>query len=233
MLTGRDVMERAGILLHDDEHIRWPLPELMRWVNEAVDAILLAKPSASSATIVVALQQGTLQKVPTAGSPAPLRLMGLTRNILTDGAIRVAGRAVTATIRSLLDKVEPNWHDRRYLPYRREVRQFTFDEENPREFYVYPGNDGTGLIEAIVATRPPPLAATGPDDDLASYQGPVGLDDVYSGAIVDYVCYRAQQKDDEASNTGRAAIHYQNFATAIGIKIQVEGATSPNRQRRP
>lgn len=232
MLTGREVMERAGILLHDEDHVRWPLHELARWVNEAVDAVLLAKPSASSATIVIAMQAGTLQRVPTTGTPTPLRLMGLTRNILEDGATRTAGRTVTATIRSLLDKHEPNWHDRRHTPYRREVRQFVFDEENPREFFVYPGNDGTGKVEAVVATRPAPLAATGPADDIASYGGSLGLDDVYSGALVDYVCYRAQQKDDEASNTGRAAVHYQNFATAIGLKIQVEGATSPNRQRR-
>ncbi|CEJ15945.1 hypothetical protein BN1110_06296 [bacterium YEK0313] len=235
MLRGRDIMVEAGQLLQDEEHVRWPLAELGGWINAAVDAILLAKPSASSTSIVMPLQPGTLQQVPQSaapGAPTPLRLLGINRNIITAGPPRAGGRVIRPTKRSLLDAQEPNWHDRRHVPYRSEVRQIVFDEENPLEFYVYPGNDGRGLVEAIVATRPARLAPTGDPTLLDSWLGDVGLSEIYSEPIVDYACYRAQQKDDYAANMGRAAVHYQNFATAIGLKIQVEGATSPNRDRK-
>lgn len=232
MLTGRQIMEAAGILLQDEGNVRWPLKELCAWVNQGVDAILLAKPSASSTSVVLTLAAGTLQSVPQSGSPTPLRLLGITRNITAIGPPRVAGRMIRPTERALLDAQDPYWHDGKRTPFKTEVRQFTFDEENPLEFYVYPGNKGGGMVEAVVATRPPALTAAADDAAIASYEGDVGLSQVYSGALVDYVCYRAQQKDDFAANSGRAAIHYQNFATAIGIKIQVEGATSPNRERR-
>ncbi len=232
MLTGQQILTRVGILLQDEEHVRWPLAELVHWINEAVDSILLAKPSAKSTSITIPLAQGTLQTVPTSGSPTPMRLMGVTRNVTMASGQRIGGRAIRPTIRSLLDTSEPNWHDRRHVPFRKEVRQIVFDEENPLEFYVYPGNDGTGMVEGIVSIRPALLIASGAPDLLASYAGTLGLDDVYSGAVVDYVAYRAQLKDDFAANTGRAAIHFQNFATAMGLKIQVEAATSPNRDRR-
>ncbi|PTM61899.1 DUF6682 family protein [Phreatobacter oligotrophus] len=232
MLSGVQILTRAGVLLQDEDHTRWPLPELVEWVNEAVDAILLAKPSAKSMTIAIPMVEGTLQKVPTSGSPTPLRLIGVTRNVTVSGQTRIGGRAIRPVIRSLLDTSEPDWHDPKRVPFRKEVRQFIFDEENPLEFYVYPGNTGTGVIEGVVSYRPPLLTPSAAPDDVASYGGDVGLDQIYSGAVVDYVVYRAQQKDDFAANQGRAAIHYQNFATAIGLKIQVEAATSPNRDRK-
>jgi len=232
MLQGVQILTRAGILLQDEGHVRWPLPELVHWINEAVDAILLAKPSASSTSMTIPMVAGTLQSVPQSGTPTPLRLMGITRNIVAAGPPRVGGRAIRPVIRSVLDTSAPNWHDSRYVPFHKEVRQFIFDEENPLEFYVYPGNTGQGLVEGIVSTRPAPLVASGDVNTIDSYAGNVGLPEVYSGAMVDYVAYRAQQKDDFAANTGRAAVHYQTFATAMGIKIQTEAATSPNRDRR-
>lgn len=232
MLTGRQIMKSAGTLLLDEEHVRWPLAELANWINEGVDAVLLAKPSAYSASIVMPLQRGTLQQVPQTGSPQPLRIMNVTRNIVSDGPPRIAGRAVRPTIRALLDTQEPNWHVDSAMPFKREVRQFVFDEENPLEFYVCPGNNGQGRLEVVVSARPARLVPSGPPAEMASYEGEVGLHEIYSGPLVDYVCYRAQLKDDIASNTGRAAVHYQNFATALGVKIQVEGTSSPNRERR-
>jgi hypothetical protein len=231
MPTGREIMEAAGTLLLDEGFDRWTLPEMRKWVNEAVKAVILAKPSAYSRSIVVTLQAGTLQVVPQAGTPKPLRILSVTRNITSEGPPRVAGRAIRPTDRTMLDVQEPNWHDTRYVRFRKEVRQYTFDEENPLEFYTYPGNDGTGKVEAVVSALPADIVATGDVDAIASYDTEIGLQDIYLGPLTDYVCYRAQLKDDVAANVGRAAVHYQNFATAVGLKIQVERVTSPNRER--
>ena len=231
MPTGREIMEAAGTLLLDEGFDRWTLPEMRKWVNEAVKAVILAKPSAYSRSIVVTLQAGTLQVVPQAGTPKPLRILSVTRNITSEGPPRVAGRAIRPTDRTMLDVQEPNWHDTRYVRFRKEVRQYTFDEENPLEFYTYPGNDGTGMVEAVVSALPADIVATGDVDAIASYDTEIGLQDIYLGPLTDYVCYRAQLKDDVAANVGRAAVHYQNFATAVGLKIQVERVTSPNRER--
>jgi hypothetical protein len=231
MLSARVILEAASGLLMDEQHVRWTLPELTGYLNEGVKAIILAKPSASTQSIAVPLIEGTLQHVPQTGTPTPLRILSIPRNLASVASPRIGGRAIRPTKRSLLDAQEPNWHESRYVRFRREVRQYTFDEENPLEFYTYPGNDGTGVVEAVVSVLPVAVSPTDDDSLIGSYDVPVGLQAIYQAPLTDYVCYRAQIKDDLAANTGRSAIHYQSFATAIGLKIQVERATSPNRER--
>jgi hypothetical protein len=114
---------------------------------------------------------------------------------------------------------------RRSVRFGREVRQFVFDEEVPLEFDVYPGNNGQGVVEITVAVVP---TLVGNED---TYGNQLGLPEPYSVPIQDYVLYRCQMKDDDAAAAGRSAGHYQMFATAVGIKIQVEGSSSPNNRR--
>ena len=227
MPSGQDIMVRAGILLNDEAYVRWTLAEMAQWINEGVRAIVLAKPSAHPTTVVIALQKGTLQHIPAAA----LQLLWLTRNVMAAEEPRLAGRAIRPTPRAQLDAQEPNWHSAAAVRFRKEVRQFVFDEQNPRDFYVYPGNDGTGLVEAVVSNLPAPLAATGEPADIASYGDDLGLPEPYSVPLLDYVLYRSQLKDDLGGNAGRASGHYQQFATAIGLKIQIEAASSPNSRR--
>lgn len=234
MPTGAEIMQRAGKLLNDEDHVRWPLPEMADWINEGVRAIVLAKPSASSGSIIVDLVEGTLQKVPSTGSPTPLMLQRIVRNVRGNAENpRIGGRIVTSVARDVLDAQDPYWHDKQRTPFRKEVRHSVYDEANPLEFYVYPGNDGSGFVEAIVSTLPQKLTpAVGQDENtLAAWPGSVGLPEPYSVPLLEYVLHRCQAKDDTGGNAGRALAHYQAFASAIGIKINVEGATSPNARK--
>lgn len=223
-ITAAQVMTLAGRILQDEDATRWTLPELADWINEAVKAILLAKPSAHSETEVLSLSEGTYQTVP----DGSLSLLRVVRNITSEGPPRVGGRIVRVTTRDALDAQEPYWHDPTRVPYKKEVRQFVFDEEEPESFYVYPGNDGTGKVEAVLSKLPTAIAASGDADTLASYAQDIGLQDVYLPPILDYVLYRAMSKDDEAGNPAGAIMHFQAFSTAVGLKVQVEGANSPN-----
>ena len=141
---------------------------------------------------------------------------------------RAAKDAALHAIADALDAQAPYWHDPRQTLYKNEVRQFVFDEESPRSFYVYPGNDGTGKVEAVLSELPAVIAASGDPTLLASYGQDIGLQDVYLSAILDFVLFRAMSKDDDAGNPAGAVAHYQAFATAVGLKTQVEGANSPN-----
>lgn len=232
MPTGREIMERAATLLIDPDFTRWTLPELCDWINAGVKAIVLAKPSAYTRSRVLTLSAGALQAVPQSGTPTPLMLVNIPRNLATTGeSPRMGGRVVTPTSAELLGADEPYWSDTTRTRAKKEVRHFIYDEDNPLEFYVYPPNDGTGIVEAVLSCLPTPLAATGAVDAIASYEGVLGLPEPYSEPLLDYVLYRCQAKDDLTGNAGRAMAHYQAFASALGIKIQVEGATSPNRRK--
>ncbi len=220
--TAADIMATAGILLNDEDHIRWPTDELRTWINDGLKAILLAKPSAKVATRILSIAAGTLQSVPTAaGAPTPLALIDIVRNIKSIDPT-VPGRVVSIVSRGMIDATEPDWHDTTVIPAKKEVRHYTYDEQNPLEFYVYPSNDGTGKVEAVISQLPTLVTADGDTIDLPQTYDPV---------LVDFVCYRAHQKDATASEPGMAADFYGKFANALGIKIQVEGGSSPNNRR--
>lgn len=223
-ITAAQVMKLAGRNLGDEDAVRWTLPELADLINEAVKAIMLAKPSANSVTDVVSLIAGTYQSI----ADGYLSLLRVVRNITTEGPPRVGGRIIRVTTRDALDAQAPYWHDPVQTPYKKEVRQFVFDEESPRSFYVYPGNDGTGKVEAVMSKLPTVIAANGDMNALASYDQDIGLQDIYLSPILDYVLFRAMSKDDEAGNPAGSLAHYQAFATAVGLKVKVEGANSPN-----
>lgn len=207
--------------------MRWPLTELAAWLDEGVAAIVAVKPSAASTTMELSLQRGTHQTLPE--NPAIIQLLDITRN--AQGTNGAGGRMVRAVSRAELDANEPRWHDPAYVPFRKEVRHFVFEPVVQRDFYVFPGNDGSGKVLAIVAKLPDTVASRHVGDELSitTWQLDVGLSDQYAPALLDYILYRSLSKEDLAASPERAMAHYQAFATAIGLKSQVEGATSPGR----
>lgn len=223
-MTGAELLTRAATILQDVEHVRWPLPELVDWINDGQRAVVLAKPSANAQTVILTLVYGTRQ---TLTEPDHLLLLRLPRNIRTESPL-VGGHIVRPTTREILDASAPYWHDPIQTPYKAEVRQYVYDEANAREFYVYPGNLGGGKVEAVVSLLPTMLAASGNPDVLASYSAEIGLREPYGVILLDYVLYRAFSKDDVAGDASRAQMHLQAFMAAVGIKAQAKNTNSPN-----
>lgn len=230
MFTARDVFEKAGILLNDTGNLstrRWPLAELCGWLNDGLKAIVIQKPSASAVNVSLPLVRGTLQTIPD-GYVSILRPV---RNVRAERSDRQPRKTISVVSDEQLSNLNPAWHDEYSVRYMQQVKHFVFDEANPRAFYVYPGNDGTGAIEAVLCAEPKliqPKDGVNPTD-LAAYEVEVPIEDIYSGVLLDYVLYRARSKDaQESGNATRAALHYQQFANALGIKINVEANTSPN-----
>ena len=226
-----DIMRNAGILLQDEDHIRWTPSELAAWINDAVRTIIITKPSESTSLRDIPLVAGTAQTVP-AGTPQAQILLSITRNVRdVETADRAPGRAIMATTRMGLDGASPDWHDPRRVRQRSEVYQYFIDDMDPLRFWVYPGNDGTGGVEAVVSTIPTPVAATGDPSLEASYVVDVGLKDAMATPILDYVIFRAHSKDDVAATAERAQLHFQAFAAAIGLKIANQQRGTPGSRQ--
>lgn len=224
-MNGDELLTKASRILQDDAHVRWTLPELVGWINDGQRAIVLAKPSANAESMALTLVEGTLQSLTTASH---LMLLRLPRNLKSATPPLKGGRVIRPTSREMLDSSFPAWHDPNENPYRAVVRQYVYDEANPREFYVYPGNDGNGIVEAVVSVLPTFLTASGDVDTLASYSAALGLPEPYAVLLMDYVLYRAFSKDDSAADSSRSRAHFEAFAMALGIKAEVENSHSPN-----
>jgi hypothetical protein len=224
------ILSRVRIILQDTDSQRWSLPELLYWLNDAQRELVQFKPSALVDSQVIYLIKGTRQKLP---NDAAL-LLGITRNIAGAESTgeRIAGPTIRLTTRDMLDALPGDWHvSAGASRFRKQVQHYAYDKDEPRAFYVFPGNTGDGAVEALVSLRPTDLAVASGDNpsDIDSYDFPIALEDGYAPALVDYVCYRAYSKDAQyVGETQRAALHYQQFTNAIGTRAQIEASVSPN-----
>lgn len=215
-ITGKEIVDRAAIVLQDTTGVRWPqTDELLLWLNDGQREIVLRKPDASATNEVVALVQGTLQSIPATG----IQLLDVIRNMGVGGA--TPGRAITRIDREILDEQRPNWHSETASA---ETKHYMFDPRDPKHFFVYPPQHATpGKVTMVYAASPTDLA------DLETTTV-ITLDDIYSGVLLDYILYRAYSKDADLTPTApqRAVSHYNAFLASLGAKGQIEQVVNPN-----
>lgn len=77
---------------------------------------------------------------------------------------------------------------------------------DPLRFYIYPKAPVSQVLEIDYIRNPSTVAL---EDAIAN----VPL--TWESALADYVVYRAESKDDEHVNSGRAALHYASFVQKI------------------
>ena len=204
------IMKRASTILQDADAVRWTPIELHDWLNEAQRAVAIAKPNAKSGTVTIPLIAGTKQEL-------PAQYTILSRIVRNGGA---NGRAVRQLARrEILDAQVPGWHSTTVLPFSAEVQYVFQDMLNPREFYVAPGNTGTGSVEAIVGMVPANIAApaAGQQLNIDAYTGTIDLPAIYQSILLDFLLFRAFSKDSAAPDAAqRAQVHLGLATNALG-----------------
>ena len=210
------VLKRASTILQDDDAVRWTPPELCAYLNDGLIELASIKPNAKTATVTLSLVAGTRQTLPAIYT----MLCDVTRN--------VAGKAIRRLLnRTLMDAQIPGWQTTEVLPFAAQVSNVIRDLLDPRSFYVVPGNNGAGQVEAIVGQIPAPVPLPVNSMDMDAYTTPVDVPDIYQNALVDFVLYRAFSKD--SGNPGaaqRAVAHFQQFTNAVNGFAASEAAMS-------
>lgn len=208
------ILNKAAVLLQDtlDANIRWPLTELLGWLNDGQRDIVLQKPNAYTKNAVLTLVGGTKQALPSDG----ITLIDVVRNMGTSGA--EPGRGVRIAMREILDAQTPDWHASTTSS---RVVHYMYSRLDPKNFYVFPPQPSApcGSVEIIYSAAPA-------DATLVSV---ITVDDIYAPALLDYVLYRAYSKDAEyTQDQNRAATHFQAYAFSVTGKAKGEDGTNPN-----
>lgn len=209
-IPAAELISRAGEILQDEEHIRWTVPELLRWINDGAREAILRRPAARSVTQSLALVAGTHQTIPDTG----VQLLDVIRNMGMDGA--TPGRAVRRIDRQLLDDQMPDWHATKKAA---KIKHFTFEERAPKDFYVYPPAVAGAQVEALFSELPATITQESEALDMGAE---------YLNVLVSYMVYRAFSKDSEFANGTVAALHYQAFVEAVTDSSDKTTANSPN-----
>ena len=217
--TVQSIIDRVQTTLQDTTGIRWPVEnELVLWVNDAQREVALLKPDASATNETVTLDAGTKQSIPSSGN----RLLRVVRNMSA-----VSGgnglRAIRIVDREVLDSMSPDWHDPSVAndaAHGTSVKHYIYDDQNPRNFYVYPGVvGGSSHVEIIYSANPASVTKT----------DAISIPDIYANCLMNYVLYMCYMKDSEhAGSQQRAQSHFNIFQTSVTGKGAVDTITTPN-----
>jgi hypothetical protein len=204
-----DLIDRAETVLQDTTNTRWAQAELLSYLNDAQREIVMQRPDAKVTNATFTCAASSKQTLPTGA----LRLVDVIRN--------ATGKAITQIDRKVLDVQNPSWHTG---SGNTAVEHFMYDPTDPKNFYVYPVP--TNSVQITIA-----FSESTADITISNYTSStdtIGLDDTYANAILDYMLYRAYQKDsDFGGNMQKVATHYQSFANSIGLKTRADLVITP------
>ena len=210
-ITVQSLIDKAATLLYDQTNIKWSRAEWLYWLNMGQRAIIVIHPASTNEIEVIKLVAGPRQSIPAHG----WLLLDIIRNMGTTGT--TSGRAIRIVPRIVLDSYNPNWYSDTATA---EVRNYTFDVQNQREFYVYPPNTGTQYIEINYSYVP---------DDLTNEASVISVPDAYENALLDYMLFRACSKAADINAAAALAPAYlQSFNAYMGAKMSAEQANNPN-----
>jgi len=222
MATAQSLVRRATDVLMDSTSVRWPVPELVRWLNDAQRELIILRPDSTSRTATGTLTVGARQSLDAmALNPAPAKLIEITRNL----AATSNKNAVRLVPRNMLDAQMPGWPNTTPTI---NVLHYMFDARDPKIFYVYPPAAAGAQLEITYSSVPTDIAEPADGSTFANVVGTLSIPDIYTNALLDYVLYRAYSKDSEyAGNEARAANHYAAFTNGLSGEIKATLAVQP------
>lgn len=228
--TAQSVVRRATDLLQDQTSVRWPVSELVRWLNDAQRAVVKVRPDSMNTTATMTLSAGTRQDLDSstanaagnaALAPVPAKLIEITRNM----ASASAKKAVRLVPRQVLDAQTPGWHA---LTGTIDILHYMFDPRDPKTFYVYPPALVTAQLEVMYAAYPTDVAEPADGALYTDVTGNVSLPDIYADDLLNLVMARAYMKElNGAGNEQRAAGYMALAKASLGEEIAATLAVQP------
>ncbi len=207
-----DLIDRAEEILQDTTNVRWSQQTLLNYLNDAQREVVLFRPDANPVNTTFTLTANSAKQ--TLPSEA-LRLLSIYKNASP------TTKPITNIQRRVLDDQIEDWHG----ATANNVEHYVYNETDPKVFYVYPGTTASdSSIDIVYSSSPIDITIA----DFASTTTTISLDDVYANALLDFMLYRAYQKDVEyAGDLQKSNSFMQSFQNTLGIKTQVDAGAAP------
>lgn len=193
-MTPADILTDARYILQDADSAgyRQSNDELLVYVNDGIAEASVLRPDWFQSKRSVTCTPGTVEQSLTfSDAQAILRVIGIT-----------GGAALTPFDLAAMDAFNRNWRNDTAAA----ARQWSKDPGDPLRFYVYPKSPAGQSVDVLIVKNPTSVAL---NDAIADVPASA------KQALVMYVVAKAEMKDDEFVNSGRAVAAYQNFVDII------------------
>lgn len=199
MATANDLINRCRDLIQDVEGQRWTDTELLRWLNDAQLEVVRIAPHANSALLTQPLSVGTSQPIP-GTAIALIRFVG-------NGSTTNLGKVPMTVDVNQMDRADPNW--RTATPTT--VVEHVMTDPKHNIFHVYPPNNGAGSMVLECGVYPTVVMTT---------SGTISVEEEFSTSLVNYMAYRALQKDsDDVTQQKAMNLYLKLFYESLGASV--------------
>lgn len=186
-LTADQVIGKARYILQDEDigAYRWSNPELLGWLNDAVNTVLSVIPSLFHVTVQHTCIAGYRQTIESSRAVSLTEIIG-----------------IPAADASVLSSFMPGWQS----ATAGSIDNWMRIAGDPLGFYVYPPSNAGQVLQALIVQSPAPL------DDVTDI---IQIPENYEPALIDYLVAMAQAKDDESVDMTRMQAFQQTFTARI------------------
>jgi hypothetical protein len=221
-ITAQSIIRRATDILQDQTSVRWPVGELVRYLNDAQRSIVKQRPDAMNTTATMTLAVGARQDLDNGVLPLPpAKLIEITRNMGTSSS----RGAITKVDRGILDRQTPGWYT---IAPANSVLHYMFDPRDPKTFYVYPPATAAAQLEVMYSAYPVDIAEPADGSTWVNVTGNLSVPDIHADDALDLLLARAYSKDSEfAGNAQLAASYFQKAAGSLAAEIAATVAVGP------
>lgn len=229
-ILAKFTVARAQTIIQDKTGVRWPIDEMLGWLNEGQRQIVSLRPDACASTETVRLVAGTEQRIPEGG----WRMLAVRHNMGLDAA--TPGKAIRLVERDILDTQLPEWKSSTPSAV---VVHWVYDDREPSTYEVFPPQPGSGqsAIRIVYSRVPIDCKISGVIDEKTQVPSTtdtvISLLDVYEPALIDFIVYRSYCKNAAYVTQGLDMQYWNKMLMSLGLKTEVDKAFTPKRNAPP
>lgn len=215
MLASVPVSQVAEIL-QDTLKTSFTSAQLVAWWNDAQRVIAIARPDLVVVTEPFLLGKSTVRQVAPSGTN---KIIDITKNLGIDGGTH--GKAIRLIDRASLDEYDDRWTIGNGATI---IKEWAYDERNPRVFYVYPKPNATTDVYVELIRSSTPV-------DCVDENSEINVPNICVPAGVSWMLYRCFSRDsEETPNYARAQGFKTECFELLGVKSASDKQMSPKNR---
>ncbi|UKA11712.1 DUF6682 family protein [Photobacterium damselae] len=194
------LIDRVSRELVDPRNARWYRDELTQYLSEAIGVIAAKQPGLVAKTIDLSV------------TSSPINLPSDGYTLLAVHSIN--GIAAQYVFAEKLDQMYPSWQTDKGTPV-----CWTKREYDLKRFWIYPQPTESVVVSILYV----------PEIKILDEEFEVLLPNIYEGALVDFMMYRAYSRDGEnVSEANKSQQHFQSFS----LFLNDDQVLKSNREQR-
>lgn len=217
----KDILDRVTTLYNDLEYIRVPESHYLKFLDDALNQLVLSRPDSHVKNEIVKLVKGTRQELPNLGYTLIDIYMNKRRH--EDGTY-TNYRPVTHVKREDMDHFS-DWQSPIFASYDH-INEFAYDPKSPRIYWVSPiVGDKDVYVEMDYSYG---FTKYGEMDVKEAREKEIDVSEVFMGPIISYMLYLLYSTDSTSVNDRQIAAQYlQAFFQSISAEYSANQMVIP------